>query len=194
MKPLLTLLLLLCFASTASAQDAPYGKGTKLVGFGMNSSATVYENGGVTQTSSNGLFSLQFGYFVSNGFVIGVDLNSAVSTFETESGGGTTTVESSTGALGLFAAYYFRFGQKHAIYPELRLFGGGMETVDPVSGNEEWEVSGATFGLGYTYRMNPFIGFDVKLRSGSQVEKNVSTGVEQEVGAAQFLVGFQIFL
>lgn len=194
MKPLLTLLPLLCLAITASAQDSPYGKGTKLVGFAMNSSATVYEAGGVTQTASNGTFGVQYGVFVMNGLVLGVDLNSQVSTFETEGGGSNSSVESSQGSLGLFAAYYFRLGRKHAIYPELRFYGGSAETTGGVTGDEEWEISGGTLGLGYTYRMNPFIGFDVKLRTGTQTEKTVSTGDELELGAAQFLMGFQIFL
>lgn len=193
MKPLITLGLVLLLATTASAQESPYGKGTKLVGFAMNSSATVYEAGGITQTSSNGTFGVQYGYFVMNGLVLGVDLNSQVSTFETEGGGSNSTVESSQGSLGLFAAYYFRLGDKHAIYPELRLYGGTAETSGGLA-DEEWEISGGTLGVGYTYRMNPFIGFDLKLRAGSQTEKTVSTGDELELGAAQFLMGFQIFL
>jgi hypothetical protein len=193
MKHLLTLGFALFLAASASAQDAPYGKGTKLVGFGMNSSATSYEAGGVTQTSSNGTFSLQYGVFVMNGLVLGVDLNSTVATLETEGGGSTTTLESSEGALGLFAAYYIRLGEKHAVYPELRLYGGTAEMTGGMA-DEEWEISGGTLGLGYTYRMNPFVGFDVKLRAGSQTEKTVSTGDEIELGAAQLLLGFQIFL
>lgn len=193
MKPFLTLCLALFLAASASAQDAPYGKGTKLVGLSMNSSATVYESGGITQTSSNGTFNVQYGVFVMNGLALGVDLNSAVSTFETEGAGPTTTLESSQGSLGLFAAYYIRLGEKHAVYPELRLYGGTAEITGGTD-DEEWEISGATLGLGYTYRMNPFVGFDVKLRAGSQTEKTVSTGDEIELGAAQLLLGFQIFL
>jgi hypothetical protein len=195
MKPLITLLLALSLATTASAQDdpAPYGKGTKLVGFGMNSAATVFEGGGTTRTNSSGVFNLQYGYFLSNGFVVGLDLSSMVSTSETESGGSTTTYETSEGTFGLFTAYYFRFGQKHAIYPEFRVYGGSVESIDP-AGDEEWEIGGATLGIGYTYRMNPFIGFDVKLRSGSQTEKTLSSGLEEELGTAQILLGFQIFM
>ncbi len=194
MKHILTLSLLLAIATSVTAQDSPYAKGTKLVGFAMNSSATSYEAGGITQTSSNGTFGVQYGYFVMNGLVLGVDLNSVVSTFETEGGASNSTVENTQGSLGLFAAYYIRIGEKHALYPEIRLYGGSAETTGGVSGDEEWEISGGTLGLGYTYRMNPFVGFDVKLRAGSQTEKTVSTGDELELGAAQFLLGFQIFL
>jgi len=193
MKHIITLSLLMVIATSVTAQDSPYAKGTKLVGFGMNSAATVFEAGGTTRTNSSGAFSLQYGYFLSNGFVVGLDLNSIVSTSETESGGSTTTYETSAGTFGLFTAYYFRFGQKHAIYPEFRVYGGGVESIDP-AGDEEWEIGGATLGIGYTYRMNPFIGFDVKLRSGTQTEKTLSSGLEEELGAAQFLMGFQIFL
>jgi hypothetical protein len=193
MKHIITLSLLMVIATSVTAQDSPYGKGTKLVGFGMNSAASVFEAGGTTRTNSTGAFSLQYGYFLSNGFVLGLDLSSIVSTSETKSGGSTTTYETSAGTFGLFTAYYFRFGQKHAIYPEFRVYGGSVESIDP-AGDEEWEIGGATLGIGYTYRMNPFIGFDVKLRSGSQTEKTLSSGLEEELGTAQLLLGFQIFL
>lgn len=195
MKYIITLWIGLCFATSASAQDnvLPYAKGTKMVGFGMNSSATVLELTGLTETISTGTLNAQFGYFVTNGLVIGFDMNSASTLVELEGMMGTTKIEMTEGTLGFFTAYYFRFGENHAIYPELRVFGGSAEQKG--GGNPyEYEIGGSSIGLGYTYRMNRHLGLDVKLRAGTQTEKNVNSGNENELGLGQFLFGFQIFL
>ncbi len=194
MKIVLTFLLILGFATSASAQEGvhPFAKGTKLAGFSLNSTSTRLELTGLTETISTGTLNAQFGYFVTNGLVIGLDMNSASTIVERE-GMGTSKIEVTEGTLGFFAAYYFRIGEKHAIYPEIRVFGGSVEQKG--GGNPyEYEIGGGSFGLGYTYRLNQHVGLDVKLRAGTQTEKNVDSGNENEFGLGQFLFGFQIFL
>jgi opacity protein-like surface antigen len=192
MKSLIALLLLLTLATSTSAQDdwQPYAKGTKLVGFSLNSQAQAYEEDGMTLTQSVGLFNVQFGYFLADGFVIGLDLNSQVATQELEGTfiDGESTV--TTSEFGLFASYYFRLGQKHAIYPEIRAFSTVTE-FDDGSDTEENTSSGATLGVGYTYRINSSIGLDAKLRVGSMTTE--SDGAEMDWSIASLLVGFQIF-
>lgn len=191
MKTLLFLLLLLPAALVA--QENPYGRGSKLIGLSLNSDATVSEAGALTSTFSRGALNLQFGYFVMDGLVLGLDLNSASSSLEVTGGATTVNSESTSGTSGLFAAYYFRIGAKSAIYPEVRLF-GGENTFKDASGRDVLEISGSTIGLGYSYRMSPNISLDVKLRAGSQTEKDKATSVKTESGVANFFVGFQIWL
>lgn len=192
MKSIIILLIGLCFATTASAQEEShsYAKGTKLVGFSLNSQAQAYEEDGMTLTQSVGLFNLQFGYFIMDGFVIGLDMNSEVATQELKGTffDGESTV--TTADFGLFAAYYFRLGQKHSIYPEIRAFSTVTE-FDDGSDTEETTSSGATLGVGYTYRINPSVGLDAKMRVGSMTTE--SENVDMDWGIAQFLGGFQIF-
>src|SRR5690606_8229134 len=116
----------------------------RLLPVGDASSATV---GGTDVTSTVGSLNVQFGYFVADRFVIGVDLASITQTMEV----GTIEAESSAGQLGLFAAYYFRFGGRHASYPELRLFGGSQEDTDSNGNTDQYDLSGAALGIGYAY-------------------------------------------
>lgn len=202
MKSIIILLIGLCFATSASAQDDwhPYAKGTKLIGFSLTGQAQESETNGIKSDISAGILNGQFGYFLTNGFVLGIAVNTVVATIEqSNSFLGNITAESTESTIGLFAAYYFRLGAKSAIYPEIRVFGGVDETVfdSEFFGRNEVnaDISGATFGLGYIYRINHNIGLDVKLRAGTQKNTVTDSSSENatEFSIGEFLVGFQIF-
>lgn len=187
------LLLLLLLPASVLAQDHPFSRGSKLVGFSLNSDASVSEAGTLTSTFSRGALNVQFGYFVMDGLVLGLDLTSASSTLEITGGGNSAKSESSSRNSGLFGAYYFRLGLNGALYPEIRLF-GGESTFTDADGRDVVSVGGASIGLGYAYKFNPHVGIDVKLRAGSQTERDKATSRETESGIASFFVGFQIWL
>jgi hypothetical protein len=193
MKPLLLILLLPVCLSAQDPADHPFGRGSKLVGFSLNSDKTVSEAGTLTSTFSRGALNVQVGYFVMDGLVLGLDLTSASSTLEITGGANTAKSESTSGNTGLFAAYYFRLGVNGALYPEIRLF-GGESTFTNANGRDVVSVGGASIGLGYAYKLNPHVGIDVKLRAGSQTERDKATSLETESGIASFFVGLQIWL
>lgn len=191
MKFLLTLLVLM--PGALIAQDNPFGRGSKLVGLALNTDATVSEAGGLTSTFSRGAANLQFGYFVTDGLVVGGDITTGSTSLEVSGNGNNATSETTNRTFGLFGAYYFRLGMNGALYPELRLFRGESSFTD-ADGRDVVAVGGSTIGLGYAYRLNPHLGLDVKFRAGAQTEKDKATSMETDSGIASFFVGLQIWL
>lgn len=202
MKTLITLILLLCFATSASAQDDvhPFAKGTKLAGFSMNTLSQQSDVNGTKTELTGGILNGQFGYFVVDGLVLGIDVQSMVSNSDVNGEFGESTDETVQSSLGIFAAYYFRIGEKSAIYPEIRVYAGRSETEYEDSfggsGRDEMDMTGSSVGLGYAYRINQNIGLDVKLRAGRETSissSNSGDDLEIDWSTGLFLVGFQIF-
>lgn len=191
--PTITLLLLSTLAHPVAAQrESPFSRGSRLGGLSLNSNASVVESETMTTTVSTGNLNIQFGYFLTNGLVLGLDLASSSALLERETPNSTQTFESTNGTFGLFTAYYFRIGSRSALYPELRLYGGEATDKGP-NGKDVTEFNGSTIGVGYSYLVRPNIGLDVKLRAGGQTSKDKASSAEQEAGVASLLLGFQIY-
>ncbi|HXC03125.1 MAG TPA: outer membrane beta-barrel protein [Bacteroidia bacterium] len=164
MKKLFLVLLTFPFFHTASAQ---FTKGEANMGLGI-SMGNTHSNitGSGSNSSSTNQFNLSlvpdFGYFVSDKWMIGAGIEFITSTNKSVdiSASGTATTTTNLHSVGLtpFARRYYKIGDKFALFAQMSLsvaFGGGKsETVVGGSSSSSDEPTSTDLVLGFAPGVN----------------------------------------